>query len=287
LAFLTGNAWGWRLIKITVSDFLEGGGAQVEARAKNIFEVLMSQSSCVVLFDEIDHLLLDRDSKYYREQDTIFQFMTPGMLTKLNDLRKRKNIIFIIATNYEDRIDPAIKRIGRIDNKYLVLPPDKSKRMEKLKKFTNDGALFESTPTGEDWCNLSNSAVFLGHTDIKETVSDWKRDNEMAIKNLIEKLENRARTISLEMYTSRFKNKIEAVQSPLCEFLALVALRLETGKEIVGQEKKAIAAAVKTINKATGDNTIDDVIIKKYAHALDSDKIKEVVAELIRTNDIK
>ncbi|MFZ4856777.1 MAG: AAA family ATPase [Desulfuromonadaceae bacterium] len=270
-------ALGWRLIKITVSDFLEGGGAQVEARAKNIFEVLMSQTQCVVLFDEIDHLLLDRDSEYYREQDTVFQFMTPGMLTKLNDLRKRKNTIFIIATNYEDRIDPAIKRIGRIDKKYLVLPPDKAKRIQLLKDFTDDVA-FTTTPDHDDWNSLADSSLLLGYTDIKQTVETWRNGIEKSVSTLIDEFEARARTISLEMYSCRFNVKIEAVQSPLCEFLALVALRLEVEKELSGQEKRAIESASKIIKNATGDVPIDVEIIKKYGSVLDDNSIVKVLA---------
>lgn len=275
------EALGWRLIKITVSDFLEGGGAQVEARAKNIFEVLMSQSSCVVLFDEIDHLLLDRDSKYYREQDTVFQFMTPGMLTKLNDLRKRENIIFIIATNYEDRIDPAIKRIGRIDKKYLVLPPDKAKRIQLIKEFTKD-ATFDKALEQDDWNFLADGSIFLGYTDIKQTAKAWKKGKEKSIKTLFDRFQDRARTISLEMYSCRFDDKIEAVQSPLCEFLALVALRLEVEKELSGQEKKAVDSAVKIIKRAAGDVPIDDEIIKRYCHVLDGTSVTNVLAELNR-----
>lgn len=82
------NALRFRLVTITVSDFLGAGGALVEARAKAIFQMLEQQSNCVILFDEIDAFLLDRDSKHYRDQDTLFQFLTPGMLTKINDLRK-------------------------------------------------------------------------------------------------------------------------------------------------------------------------------------------------------
>ena len=77
--------------------------------------VLRAQSDSVVLFDEIDNFLLDRDTRRYAKQETVLQFMTPGMLTKLNDLRRAERIILVIATNYENRIDPAIKRPGRID----------------------------------------------------------------------------------------------------------------------------------------------------------------------------
>ena len=113
------NALGFPLITVTVSDFLGQGGAQIEARAKSLFQVLESQSECVVLFDEIDNFLLDRDSTRYSRQDSVFQFMTPGMLTKLNDLRQAERVIFIVTTNYANRIDSAIKRVGRIDKRYL------------------------------------------------------------------------------------------------------------------------------------------------------------------------
>ncbi|MEP6879898.1 MAG: ATP-binding protein, partial [Nitrosospira sp.] len=132
------EALGYRLITITVSDFLAEGGVQVENRAKSIFEVLNAQQPCVILFDEIDHFLLDRDSERYSKQDTVFQFMTPGMLTKLNDLRGAEHVLFIIATNYEDRIDAAIKRPGRIDHQFLVLPPDLAGRRALLNKILSD-----------------------------------------------------------------------------------------------------------------------------------------------------
>jgi hypothetical protein len=122
----------WRLLTITTSDFVILGEAQVEARAKAIFEVLQLQTDCVILFDEIDRLLLDRDSIDYRAQGDLFQLMTPSMLTKLNNLRRWKRVIFIISTNYADRIDSAITRPGRIDAHYLLLPPNFCQRTRIL-----------------------------------------------------------------------------------------------------------------------------------------------------------
>jgi MoxR-like ATPase len=130
---------GWPLITITTSDFIIDGEAQVEARAKNIFQTLELQVGAVIFFDEIDRLLLDRDASDYSKQGDMLQFMTPSMLTKINDLRRAERSVFIIGTNYADRIDPAIKRAGRIDHKFLVLPPDLNRRIylidEELKRF--------------------------------------------------------------------------------------------------------------------------------------------------------
>ena len=121
--------------------------------------MLQAQPRAVVLFDEIDQFMLDRDSKYFRDQDTVFQFLTPGMLTKLNDLRASKSVLFVIATNYEERIDAAIKRQGRIDQHLLLLPADRERR----KKFV--GQLWTSGTIDLD--EAAAKSVFLSHNDMK------------------------------------------------------------------------------------------------------------------------
>jgi|GEM_PF-1991290 len=139
---------GRDLVMLSPSDFLVTGGERVEARAKAIFQVLEVLEDKVILFDEIDRLVLDRQAKAYSEQSDLFQFMTPSMLPKLADLRSRKRSIFFIATNFFERIDPAIKRAGRIDNCYLVQLPDKEKRKqlielalgERRESLTTDGS---------------------------------------------------------------------------------------------------------------------------------------------------
>lgn len=148
---------GRRLISISVSDFV-GAGAEVERRAKALFEVLELQDRSVILFDEIDHLLLDRSSLMYARMDTVFQFLTPGMLTKLQDLRTRGEAIFAIATNYEWRIDAAIKRDGRIDEAILILPPDKQRRRQ----------MFAGAGTPEpDLDSLVTASIFLTEYQVK------------------------------------------------------------------------------------------------------------------------
>jgi AAA+ superfamily predicted ATPase len=127
-AKLLAGALGWDLVQLSPSDFVRGGEAAVEEHAKAVFQALEQMSTAVVLFDEIDRLLLDRDAKAYNTQGDVFQFMTPGMLTKINDLGAKKRLIFIISTNYAERIDGAIKRSGRIDRQYLWLPPDAKQR---------------------------------------------------------------------------------------------------------------------------------------------------------------
>ena len=116
-------ALNYPLITLSVSDFLADGSAAIEARAKDLFNMLRVQPRSVVLFDETDQFMLDRDLEYFRDQETVFQFLTPGMLTKLNDLRTAESVIFIMATNYAERIDRAIKRQGRIRSALRATAP--------------------------------------------------------------------------------------------------------------------------------------------------------------------
>jgi len=185
------DALGMRMITVTVSDFLGHGGAYVEARAKAIFQTLEAQFDSVILFDEIDAFLLDRDSARYDSQDTLFQFLTPGMLTKINDLHKLGRSIFIIATNYKDRIDPAIQRKGRIDEHYLLGLPDKKRREAILRKEmgikkgdTLDRGLVEKT-------------LFYGYPDIKAAVADAARagKKEDSLAEELDRPERRPRTV--------------------------------------------------------------------------------------------
>jgi adenylate kinase family enzyme len=132
------NALGYPLVTVTVSDFLADGGLQIEARAKAVFKVLTAQKKTVIIFDEIDQLLLDRNSDQYKDLDSVMKLLVPGMLTKIKDLRDAEQSIFVVATNFEERIDNAIVRPGRIDRKYLLMPPDWDKRKEIVESILKD-----------------------------------------------------------------------------------------------------------------------------------------------------
>lgn len=133
------NKLNWDFLAISPSHFVADGGDRVEERASRLFEALGHQSRTVVLFDEIDRLILDRSSRAYGRQGDMFQFMTPSMLTKLNELRRREQVIFAIATNYAWRIDSAILRPGRIDRSYLILPLSLKDREVKIASTIGQG----------------------------------------------------------------------------------------------------------------------------------------------------
>lgn len=220
------------LITVTVSDFLGSGGANVESRAKAIFQTLEHQRNVVVLFDEIDSFLLDRDSKLYREQDSLFQFLTPGMLTKINNLRKAKRCIFIIATNYENRIDPAIKRTGRIDQSYLLPLPNSKRREKILERAGFPSAKFSDA--------LRKESLFFGYGDLNKAAKAAKGDSS----KLLEELKSGSPATTLESYVRRFR----AQDFPVAEFKDLLRLVEDAGgsQELEKLKQNAIWKGLET-----------------------------------------
>lgn len=137
---------GWPLVTLSPGDFIRDGLEHVEQRAIAIFALLEHLSEAVVLFDECDELFRSRE---HAGQDSdqvrsISAFMTASMLPKLQDLRDRERIIFVIAANYFQQIDAAVKRIGRIDHIIGVGWPDRIQRRRMIEKELTGSKAFQA-----------------------------------------------------------------------------------------------------------------------------------------------
>lgn len=261
------DALRFSMITITVSDFLAGGGGEVEARAKAIFDVLEAQANMVILFDEIDELVLDRNSARHDRQDTVFKFMTPGMLTKLNDLRRKQRCIFAMATNFAYRIDPAIRRTGRIDQNYLLLPPDAGARRGMIAFFLGKaineklinmgGALDPKKISDEDWKRLEEASFFLGYKDIEAATQRIVRGDTPSIEKLEDAMVAAGRTTTLSAYNKILedpddRSAIEREFYPLVHMAAHEGAKLE-GMPVLNIEAARIATKEAGIEKAIED----------------------------------
>lgn len=95
-----------------------------------VFETAKNNAPAIVFFDEISGLVPNRqnlhDSSSHKEEE-VNEF-----LMQLNDAADNR-ILVVGATNYIDRIDPAILRPGRMDKKIHVPPPDDEARKELFK----------------------------------------------------------------------------------------------------------------------------------------------------------
>jgi|GEM_PF-3290508 len=294
----------WPLITITPSDFIAHGESEVEARAKIIFRTLEEQSDKVILLDEIDRLILDRDSEAYQMQADIFQFMTPGMLVKLRGLRRKARCIFVIATNYEEHIDVAAKRKGRIDDKLIVLPSDASQRTEIIVgllakaielRFSNEAeseevrrsnaqALARKALGPKDWKQISDKTVLMAFNEL-EQLAAGAISIVRAAENFNPKIAKTVRArlmkdcqgadkaaIRLASYKERF---VRSGQHPTTEFLMLLYLRCEVIKSVKLEQDEA--AVIKQVFLE---------IIEKGLSA-PKKKLERALSKWIRDSDIR
>jgi hypothetical protein len=126
------------LIRITPADFTRKGADRLDSEARIIFDVLGHLRRVTVLFDEIDDLLRKREGD---SEVSFFKLVVPAMLNRLQDLRDacpKQEICFVLATNFVDRIDPALIRKGRIDAPLPVVYPDRESRRSTLDGVIRD-----------------------------------------------------------------------------------------------------------------------------------------------------
>ena len=128
--------------------------------------------------------------------------MTPGMLTKLNSLRKSERVIFIISTNYAERIDPALKRRGRIDDHFLLLPPDTSRRKQILQDIIKKKT---KKATGNEQALTEADALQIAKLTPLWTYNEYIDLYETALRN--------ARTTRLRRRNWRLRSKRKSLPS--------------------------------------------------------------------------
>ncbi len=127
LAELIASSLGWPLLKLDPSHLTRDGLDRLHAETNRIFTMLDAGEQMVVLLDEFDELVRDRDEK---GTESASRFLTTAMLPKLTALYNRKRVVFLVATNHVERFDPAIARDGRFDMILPVMPPSLDAKLE-------------------------------------------------------------------------------------------------------------------------------------------------------------
>ncbi len=124
---------GSPLVEITPSDLIADGVDSIERTTRAVFRALSLLTRVVILFDEFDPVLLQRQDD--QKEPTAFSFLTPGMLPKLKDLHEsaaRRSVSYVLITNLIGKLDDAAIREGRFDAKVGIYPPDLLSRSGRL-----------------------------------------------------------------------------------------------------------------------------------------------------------
>ncbi|XP_071887753.1 ATPase family AAA domain-containing protein 2-like [Anas platyrhynchos] len=110
----------------SASDCMRKYVGESERQLRVLFEQAYQMRPSIIFFDEIDGLAPVRSSK----QDHIHSSIVSTLLTLLDGIVNRGEIVVIGATNRLDSIDPALRRPGRFDREFLFNLPNKEVRTE-------------------------------------------------------------------------------------------------------------------------------------------------------------
>ncbi|MFP8955012.1 AAA family ATPase [Natrialbaceae archaeon A-arb3/5] len=102
-----------------------------EEQLRQTFEAARENAPTIIFFDEIDSIAGQRDDDGDAENRIVGQ-----LLTLMDGLDGRGEVIVIGATNRVDSIDPALRRGGRFDREIQIGVPDERGRTEILEVHT-------------------------------------------------------------------------------------------------------------------------------------------------------
>ncbi|KQC09951.1 MAG: AAA family ATPase, partial [Methanolinea sp. SDB] len=110
-----------------------------EGKLREVFEEAQENAPTILFIDEIDSIAPRREeTKGEVERRVVAQ-----LLSLMDGLKARGQVIVIAATNIPDAIDPALRRGGRFDREIEIGIPDKKGRMEIFQVHTRGVPLAE------------------------------------------------------------------------------------------------------------------------------------------------
>ncbi|MGN6497737.1 MAG: CDC48 family AAA ATPase [Tsuneonella sp.] len=132
LAQAVANESDATFITINGPEIMGSGYGESEKRLREVFEEAARSAPAIVFIDEIDSIAPKR-SQVHGEAE---KRLVAQLLTLMDGLEARSNIVVIAATNRPDAIDEALRRPGRFDREIVIGVPDENGRREILSIHT-------------------------------------------------------------------------------------------------------------------------------------------------------
>ncbi|PXF18213.1 MAG: ATPase [Methanobacteriota archaeon] len=153
LAKAVANESGAHFIGIQGPEIMNKYYGESEAHLRQKFEEAEENSPSIIFIDELDSIA----SKREETQGEVERRVVAQLLTLMDGLQARGQVIVIAATNRPDAIDPALRRPGRFDREIEIGIPDYDGRREILQVHTR-GMPIERDEENGTWLKLDHFA---------------------------------------------------------------------------------------------------------------------------------
>ncbi|VDP53840.1 unnamed protein product [Schistosoma mattheei] len=147
------------------ADCLSKWVGESERQLRLLFDQAYRMRPSVIFFDEIDGLAPVRSSK----QDQIHSSIVSTLLSLMDGLDNRAEVVIIGATNRPDAIDPALRRPGRFDREFVFTLPTEAVRRRILDVIT---AKWDSKPDSLLLDQIAAATINFSGADLKALTTE-------------------------------------------------------------------------------------------------------------------
>jgi transitional endoplasmic reticulum ATPase len=145
LAKAVANESDAHFINISGPELVSKFVGESEEKLREIFNEAKSKAPTIIFMDEIDAIAPKREEA----TNEVERRMVSQLLTLMDGISSRGQVIVIGATNRPNAIDPALRRPGRFDREIEIGVPDRNARKEILQIHVRNMPLAEDVNLDE------------------------------------------------------------------------------------------------------------------------------------------
>merc|ERR1719468_64108 len=196
IARAVANETGAFFFLINGPEIMSKMAGESESNLRKAFEEAEKNAPSIIFMDEIDSIAPKRD----KTNGEVERRIVSQLLTLMDGLKRRANVIVIGTTNRPNSIDAALRRFGRFDREVDIGIPDTVGRMEILQIHTKKMKLADDVDleqvanethghVGSDMASLCSEAAMqqirgkMDLIDVDEEVIDAEVMDQLAVTN--------------------------------------------------------------------------------------------------------
>ncbi len=191
LAKAVANESDANFISISGPELVSKFVGESEEKLREIFKNANEKAPTVIFMDEIDAIAPKREEA----TNEVERRMVSQLLTLMDGMPPRGQVIVLAATNRPDAIDPALRRPGRFDREIEIGVPNRDSRKEILQIHTRNMPLAKDVEidelsnmthgyTGADLNALVREAAMATLRDILPKIADRQSIPSDVLSNL-------------------------------------------------------------------------------------------------------
>src|SRR5690606_37104530 len=188
LAQAVANESDAQFFTINGPEIMGSAYGESERRLREVFEEAQRSAPSIVFIDEIDSIAPKRGQVAGEAEKRL----VAQLLTLMDGLQARSNLVVIAATNRPEAVDEALRRPGRFDREIIIGVPDESGRREILAIHTRGMPLGE----GVDLKELARSTHGFVGADLAALAREAAIE---AVRRIMPRLDLDAREIPAEV----------------------------------------------------------------------------------------